>query len=353
MDKMTKLKLLEKYGDKAFREVPERSAMKGKEFCGYLYSPYFFRRYIGHQFEHLVELWGATDRTMDPIDFIACGVKTMEVACVPNATDFEEAMEMLVNDICIPCAYSWTAVLGPRCKTPLLQAAVAQEICNHKGLCCANVVETCEEYLSEDLDMESFLSWMKWDGAERKAVVNKVVKSIYTSLMMVVDSHGAQNVLCGGRVFFVEPEKDDYDLFCRMMQEVTTLAILEQHDDEIFAERKQFLPLDLVNRVFGTGWASYREAAKGVPKVTKLDYVMMQFGKESLREYRFGYVLAGYFYWRRNKIAFGGGTSEEFEKAKSEIPTWTKEDLIVEIKNLADELAAQEVAIASKEITEF
>lgn len=214
MDRKTKLEVLEQYGKDAFSDVPERSALKGKEFCGYLYSPYFFRRHIGHQFALLVTLWGLSDRTDNPIDFIACGGKTGVI--------------------------THTKGVGNR----------------------------------------------------------KLIK--------------------------------------KLVQETTTLAVLEQHGDEIFEERKQFLPLELVNSVFGESWLTYKEAAKKISEFTKQEYKAIDSG--DLDEYRFKYALAGYFYWKRNQIAFGSGSTEEFEKAKAEIPTWTKKQLVNAIKELADEL---------------
>lgn len=334
MDKETKLMILEQYGEEAFRGVPDRSALKGKEFCGYLYSPYFFRRYIGHQFERLVSLWGATDRKMSPIDFIAHGVKVGEVACVQNAATVEEATAEIVNSICEGSDYLWRAVLGPRCKNPIIKRYVIQKICNHKGLEIEKVEKASEEYLAEWLDLDDFLQQIRWNDAVQKSVVTKVAKAIQHSAEYI----NGQNVLWGNTILFVEPDNIT-GLAHKMVKEVTTLAVLEQHGDEIFEERKQFLPLDLVNRVFFKNWESYKEAAKKIPKI---DYMTRKLlNVEALEGYKFKYALAGYFYWRRNKIAFGNGTTEEFEKAKAEIPAWSEEKLMDEIGKLADELVGQ------------
>lgn len=328
MDKETKLKLLEQYGEEAFSGVPDRSALKGKEFCGYLYSPYFFRRYIGHQFERLVSLWGATDRKASPIDFIACDVKVTEVAYVQNAATLEEATAEIVDSICRSRDYSWQAVFGPRCKNPIIKRHVIQKICNRKGLKVEEVEKASEEYLTKWLDLDDFLQQIRWNDTVQKSVVTKVAKAIRCSTA----SLNGQNVLWGNTVLFVEPK---YGLAYKMVKEVTTLAVLEQHGDEIFEERKQFLPLDLVNRVFREDWKSYKEAAK------EMSFESEQIDIAALEEYKFKYVLAGYFYWRRNKIAFGSGATEEFEKAKAAIPTWSEEKLMDEIGKLADELVGQ------------
>ena len=59
-------------------------------------------------------------------------------------------------------------------------------------------------------------------------------------------------------------------------------------------------------------------------------------------------------HYSRSKIAFGGGTSEEFEKAKTEIPMWAGEKLAAEISKLADELAVQvSRTVTAGEMTEF
>lgn len=347
MDKETKLRLLEQYGKEAFRGVPDRSKLKGKEFCGYLYSPYFFRRYIGHQFEHLVSLWGVTDRKTNPIDFIAYGVKVGEVAGVENAATLEEATAEIVNSICRGSDSSWRAVLSPHCKNPIIRAAVVRKICNRKGLKVEEVEKASQEYLTEWLDLDDFLQQIRWNDAVRKSTVTKVAKVLQCSTAFP----NGQNVLWGNTVLFIEPNYNGMKLAQKLVNEVTTLAVLEQHGDEIFEERKQFLPLDLVNRVFGKNWKSYKEAAKGVPEMRSGTEELLDF--KVLEEYKFKYVLAGYFYWKRNKIAFGGGTTEEFEKAKAEIPAWSEEELVDEIGKLAGELTTQVKKEISLEAIEF
>lgn len=47
--------LLRQYGDEAYTDVVRKSRFYGSTLCGYVYSPYFFRRHIGRQFRDAVQ----------------------------------------------------------------------------------------------------------------------------------------------------------------------------------------------------------------------------------------------------------------------------------------------------------
>lgn len=384
MDKRKTLKLLELYGADAFNEVPDRSALKGKQFCGYLYSPYFFRRYTGHQFEKLVAIWGKTNRKIDVIDFIACGVCIDTVASVDGVATVEEATEKLVDEICSRYEYSWMAVLDLRCTNPLIKTSVVRTICSHKGMELETVEKICTDYQEQSshfgnfpnfsripremaemmaagqrAKLEDFMAAMKMTEIERKIFAEErfaviLAKTIQKAAEIIGTQEGnivitcssSQNILLGGAILSVRPGYAHLALYRKLSQEIRTLAILEQHADMIFEERKQFLPLELVNEIFQQKWESYKEAFEALPdKVRHTDFVFLNsLDRDALEDYRIKYVLAGYFYWRRNQIAFCGGSVGEFEEARNEIPTWDESQLRKEIEKLADELIEQYAA---------
>lgn len=194
MTSAKKLKLLQEYGEKAFTDVAHNSKFKNKKLCGYVYSPYLFRRWIGSQLEKAV-IWGVQHR----------------------------------EDNLFSC------------------------------VCCT---------------MHS--SWFK--------------------------------------------------------QELSTLAILEKSSPNIFKERSQFLPLSLISDIAKVTFTDYQEAADFF-----IEHPGWWWYRHELRDH---FVRAGIFYRERNRIAFGGGSVEEFEKARIEIPKWNRAQMEQYLKNIADEYVA-------------
>ena len=107
-------------------------------------------------------------------------------------------------------------------------------------------------------------------------------------------------VMHGGYLYRVGISKYHHRIPARMLKnEINTLAILEAKDDYIFNERKKFLPLDLVNRIYKTSYSSYRDAAHD-----NLMCIPEGIPKDTCDEWYFLYAKAGVYYATRNKLAF-------------------------------------------------
>lgn len=349
------LQLLKEYGDSAFSDVACTSTRYGKEIGGYLYSPYFYRRWIVRQFGSLLHSWGNGIAGMDLFHFIASNSVISQVegiSLVDPPGDPCDAARIISESVLAQFLVAGRRrrahvyLVCVRHRSILLTAEVLKCLCRFDHVSVESVERVCMGFLTGEIKSEDFVSFFNCGDEPcdflRRPMLRKFAELMLSALNVssfdlgsCVTHSGNEWLVCHDGCVCVITERSGFaEISRKIATEVGVLAILERKNNYIFKERCQFTPLVLLKRIYGREWRTYMEALEELSSgMAELDADAFAAYRE---EYDYLYAKAGYFYYQRNKLAFEDAASRsEIDKCAAEILAMTPETLKKELSKLA------------------
>lgn len=335
----TVLKALDQYAANAFNDVAQRSGLYGQEVAGFLYSPYFFRRFIPIQFMEGLMKWKESGKQFPLVEYLAKAVKIDSAANLvfgnsrdPRIVPFRTPAHIESDVPFIPAKeelerlYSERYYYGEIYRYPKALRIVYE--LKASGYSDEQITEILSDFANS---VKEPVKVGIWNLKPAKSIAryrycnyhNEIASRAYrngaSSLSAkIIDSwfdyvyeigifspnHFCRVVDVDGRSIMEFARLANGVYWKAFLNELKTLAILEQKNDFVFEERSRFLPLSILQRIPVKGKLTYRSALSAIMEWKNMSIA----GEVAFSEdFRLNFLRAGIYYTIKNRVAFEGG----------------------------------------------
>lgn len=345
------LALIQKYGSEVYNDVAVTSALKGKEISGYLYSPFFFRRWVPLQFERSLRLWWEIGRSVQNLEdamlFAGKLPRILYHSFFGCRLSFDNSKELV--DAYVECSqdrHRDNALHVLSSRMPL--------IAKYKRL--REIPVSGYSNFAECLG-----SVDHWDLRE---ALTKYSKEIYSDSPEKAGRISYSQLVSAERIamYIRDPEfygcdivRGDYEFFeidravkrdrlwRHFIWEIQTIAALEARGGYEFEDRSQFYSLDAINEALSKSYVSYAELLSALQNELFCKDVLTSTIFRGVDYTKFkdfctqAYIRSGYAYWMRYKLAFmQSATKEELDTSTAEILNLSYEELVDRILDIQE-----------------
>ncbi len=335
----TILKALDQYAENAFNDVAQYSELYGQEIAGFLYSPYFFRRFIPIQFMEGLTRWKEDGKLFPLVEYLAKAVKINSAAnrvfgnpkdsrIVPFKTPahiksnvpFEPTKDVFEQ------LYSKQYYYGSIYRYPRAFRIVYE--LKESGYSEEQITRILTDFADSPREPVKIGIWVlkpakvsvkhRYCNNHNEVAyrayqngANSLSAKIIDSLFDYVNEIGifsptsfCRIVDVDGRSFMEFARLTNGVYWNAFLNELKTLAILEQKNDFVFEERKNFLPLSMLQSIPVNGELSYQSA---LAAVMEGEGALVAEEIAFSEDFRLCFLRAGIYYTIKNRVAFEGG----------------------------------------------
>lgn len=335
----TILKALDQYAENAFNDVAQHSKLYGQEIAGFLYSPYFFRRFIPIQFMEGLTRWKEDGKLFPLVEYLAKAVRIDSAANrvfgnprdprivsfktpahIKSDVPFESTKDMFER------LYSERYYYGSIYRYPKAFKIVYE--LKASGYSEEQITRILTDFADSPREPVKIGIWTLKPAKvsvkhrhcnNHNEVAYRAYQNGASSLSAkIIDSwfdyvdgigifssfNSCRVVDVDGRSFMEFARLTDGVYWNAFLNELKTLAILEQKNDFVFEERKNFFPLSMLQYIPVNGELSYRSA---LAAVMEGEGVGVAEGIAFSEDFRLCFLRAGIYYTIKNRVAFEGG----------------------------------------------
>jgi len=335
----TVLKALDKYAENAFDDVAQHSELYGQEIAGFLYSPYFFRRFLPIQFMEGLTRWKEDGKLFPLVEYLAKAVKIDSAANLvlgnpkdPRIVPFRTPARIETDVPFTPTKeeferlYSEQYYYGSIYRYPKAFRIVYElKKSGQSDEQTTRILTDFANFVREPVKIGI------WTLKPAKVSVKHRYFNCNNEIARIAYQNGANRhstkIIDSWFDYVNETGIFSPTRFCRIvdvdgrsimefarfadgvyrnafLNELKTLAILEQKNDFVFEERKNFLPLSMLQSIPVNGELTYRSTLTAVMEgegVSVAEEIAFS------EDFRLCFLRAGVYYTIKNRVAFEGG----------------------------------------------
>lgn len=333
------LKALDQYAENAFNDVAQRSELYGQEVAGFLYSPYFFRRFIPIQFMEGLTRWKESGKQFPLVEYLAKAIKIDSAENLvfgnprdPRIVPFRTPARIESNVPFVPIKeeferlYSGRYYYGEIYRYPKALRIVYE--LKASGYSDEQITEILSDFANA---VGEPVKVGIWTLKPAKSVTRYKYCNYHNEIASRAYQNGASSlsakIIDSWFDYVNETGIFSSTQFCRVVEvdgrsimefarltdgvywnaflnELKTLTILEQKNDFVFEERRNFLPLSILQRIPVKGELTYRSALSAIMESEGVSVA----GEVAFSEdFRLCFLRAGIYYTIKNRVAFEGG----------------------------------------------